>query len=139
MGCCYNPFLGCCPLGDFPPHDWCPRTCRRFWLLRRIERLCFDYDFLPCAWYVRPSIRFSFGGFLTIFPSPFQKETKQRTLEELDYVFAVPTSKHISYQAKVFLPYWIRRYVFFQKVELQPLYNFDEVESITVFEKGVGH
>ncbi|KAG6880513.1 hypothetical protein C0993_006103 [Termitomyces sp. T159_Od127] len=66
-------------------------------------------------------------------------ETKQRTLEELDYVFAVPTSRHISYQAKTFLPYWIRRYIFFRKTELVPLYNFDEVESVTVFEKGVGH
>ncbi|KAG6840947.1 hypothetical protein C0991_003131 [Blastosporella zonata] len=66
-------------------------------------------------------------------------ETKQRTLEELDYVFAVPTSRHISYQAKTFLPYWIRRYVLFRKTKLEPLYNFDEVESITVFEKGVGH
>ena len=28
----------------------------------------------------------------------FLPETKQRTLEELDYVFAVPTSKHVSYQ-----------------------------------------
>ncbi|KAF8995193.1 hypothetical protein BDQ17DRAFT_1250975 [Cyathus striatus] len=67
-------------------------------------------------------------------------ETKQRTLEELDYVFAVPTSKHISYQATVFLPYWIRKWVFFdRKAQLKPLYNFDEVESITVFEKGAGH
>ncbi|KAF9035249.1 hypothetical protein BJ165DRAFT_1511010 [Panaeolus papilionaceus] len=66
-------------------------------------------------------------------------ETKQRTLEELDYVFAVPTSKHASYQLKTFLPYWIRRYVLFQKVELTPLYNFSEVESETVFEKGAGH
>ncbi|KAJ4000044.1 hypothetical protein F5050DRAFT_1804521 [Lentinula boryana] len=67
-------------------------------------------------------------------------ETKQRTLEELDYVFAVPTSKHIAYQGGVFLPYWIKKWVFRQKhAELKPLYNFDEVESITVFEKGVGH
>ncbi|KAK7456375.1 hypothetical protein VKT23_010623 [Stygiomarasmius scandens] len=66
-------------------------------------------------------------------------ETKQRTLEELDYIFAVPTSKHAKYQATVFLPYWIKRWIFRQKVELEPLYNFDEVESITVFEKGVGH
>ncbi|GLB43018.1 putative major facilitator superfamily, sugar transporter (TC 2.A.1.1) family protein [Lyophyllum shimeji] len=69
----------------------------------------------------------------------FMPETKQRTLEELDYVFAVPTSRHASYQLNTFLPYWIKRYVLFQKVELEPLYNFDEVESITVFEKGVGH
>lgn len=55
-------------------------------------------------------------------------------------MFAVPTSKHISYQAKVFLPYFIQRWVFFRKdAKLPPLYDFDEVESITVFEKGVGH
>ncbi|KAF9446294.1 hypothetical protein P691DRAFT_776969 [Macrolepiota fuliginosa MF-IS2] len=67
-------------------------------------------------------------------------ETKQRTLEELDYVFAVPTYKHASYQLTEFLPYWIRRWVLFRKdAELKPLYNFDEVKSITVFEKGVGH
>lgn len=67
-------------------------------------------------------------------------ETKQRTLEELDYVFAVPTHKHAGYMLNTFLPYWIKRWVFFRKnVELAPLYNFDEVESITVFEKGVGH
>jgi hypothetical protein len=82
-------------------------------------------------------------SFICIFVFPyksfFYKETKQRTLEELDYVFAVPTSRHISYQAKTFLPYFIQRYIFFRKVELKPLYNFDEVESITVFEKGAGH
>ncbi|KAJ3931602.1 MAG: hypothetical protein NXY57DRAFT_1006770 [Lentinula lateritia] len=75
--------------------------------------------------------------FLIFFLLP---ETKQRTLEELDYVFAVPTSKHIAYQGKVFLPYWINKWVFRRKdAQLQPLYNFDEVESITVFEKGAGH
>ncbi|KAF8193766.1 hypothetical protein BJ912DRAFT_1031101 [Pholiota molesta] len=54
-------------------------------------------------------------------------ETKQRTLEELDYVFAVPTSTHASYQVRTFLPYWIRRYVLRQNVQLKPLYQFDEV------------
>ncbi|KAF5351752.1 hypothetical protein D9756_007418 [Leucocoprinus leucothites] len=67
-------------------------------------------------------------------------ETKQRTLEELDYVFAVPTSKHVKYQVTKFLPYWIKRWVFFQKdAKLEPLYDFSQVESVTVFEKGVGH
>jgi MFS family permease len=67
-------------------------------------------------------------------------ETKQRTLEELDHVFAVPTSRHISYQGGTFLPYWIKKWVLFQRdAYLEPLYNFEEVESITVFEKGVGH
>jgi MFS family permease len=34
----------------------------------------------------------------------FVPETKQRTLEELDYVFAVPTRKHMSYQLTKALP-----------------------------------
>lgn len=34
-------------------------------------------------------------------------ETKQRTLEELDYVFAVPTRKHMHYQMTKALPYVI--------------------------------
>ncbi|KAK6974591.1 sugar transporter [Favolaschia claudopus] len=67
-------------------------------------------------------------------------ETKQRTLEELDYIFAVPTSRHISYQWGTFLPYWIKKWILFRRdTHLEPLYNFEEVESITVFEKGVGH
>ncbi|KAJ7928599.1 hypothetical protein B0H13DRAFT_1968080 [Mycena leptocephala] len=62
-------------------------------------------------------------------------ETKQRTLEELDH-----TSKHVSYQVNTFLPYFFKRWVFMNKnATLEPLYNFEEVESITVFEKGVGH
>jgi len=53
-------------------------------------------------------------------------ETKQRTLEELDYVFAVPTRTHASYQMKKAVPWWFRRYVFMQKsAVLEPLYHFD--------------
>uniref|UniRef100_A0A8H8CPB0 Major facilitator superfamily (MFS) profile domain-containing protein n=1 Tax=Psilocybe cubensis TaxID=181762 RepID=A0A8H8CPB0_PSICU len=64
-------------------------------------------------------------------------ETKQRTLEELDSVFAVPTKKHINYQATTFLPYFIKRWIFLRKDEaLKPLYDFDDIDSITVFEKG---
>ncbi|KAF9451300.1 hypothetical protein P691DRAFT_699702 [Macrolepiota fuliginosa MF-IS2] len=67
-------------------------------------------------------------------------ETKQRTLEELDYVFAVPTSKHAKYQLTKSLPYFVKRWIFFDKTaKLEPLYDFTQVESITVFEKGVGH
>ncbi|PCG96148.1 General substrate transporter [Penicillium occitanis (nom. inval.)] len=36
-------------------------------------------------------------------------ETKQRTLEELDYIFAVPTRRHMSYQINTVLPYWFKR------------------------------
>ena len=135
-------FLGCGSLCDFPSSGWCLGSCGRFRFLCWIKRLCIGHDILLDAWYGYIFIPISSFFFLIQLFFIFifiLKETKQRTLEELDYVFAVPTSKHISYQAKTFLPYWIRRYVFFQNVELEPLYNFDEVESITVFEKGVGH
>jgi len=57
-------------------------------------------------------------------------ETKQRTLEELDYVFAVPTTKHMRYQATKAFPYWFKRYVTFNKnAKLEPLYTFDKVAS----------
>ncbi|KAL8818247.1 MAG: hypothetical protein Q9191_007983 [Dirinaria sp. TL-2023a] len=53
-------------------------------------------------------------------------ETKQRTLEELDYVFAVPTRKHMSYQLTKALPYFFKRHVLRQKnARLEPLYRFE--------------
>ncbi|KAH0281230.1 hypothetical protein KCU91_g414, partial [Aureobasidium melanogenum] len=42
-------------------------------------------------------------------------ETKQRTLEELDEVFSISTTRHASYHVKVWLPWWIKRYVLRQK------------------------
>ncbi|CEL07196.1 Putative Galactose-proton symport [Aspergillus calidoustus] len=57
-------------------------------------------------------------------------ETKQRTLEELDYIFAVPTRTHMRYQLRQVLPWWIKRYVLFQKnARLEPLYKFDHVTA----------
>ncbi|KAF8879613.1 hypothetical protein BD779DRAFT_1612888 [Infundibulicybe gibba] len=54
-------------------------------------------------------------------------ETKQRTLEELDYVFAVPTTKHMPYQVNKTLPYFFKRWMLFRKgTVLEPLYNFEE-------------
>jgi len=56
----------------------------------------------------------------------FVPETKQRTLEELDYVFAVPVRVHAKYQVFTWLPWWIKRYVFWNKnAHLEPLYHFD--------------
>jgi hypothetical protein len=53
-------------------------------------------------------------------------ETKQRTLEELDYIFAVPTRTHMRYQMTKALPYWINRWIFMKKdAVLEPLYTFD--------------
>jgi MFS family permease len=45
----------------------------------------------------------------------FLPETKERTLEELDYVFAVPTRLHAKFQATRVLPWWVKRWVFMQK------------------------
>lgn len=54
-------------------------------------------------------------------------ETKQRTLEELDYVFAVPLRKFIRYQVGTWLPWFLQRYVLWNKgAHLEPLYAFDE-------------
>lgn len=57
-------------------------------------------------------------------------ETKQRTLEELDYVFGVPTTKHMNYQLTKSLPFFVDRYIKMNKnAKLQPLYVLDHVQS----------
>ncbi|KAJ5851619.1 uncharacterized protein N7529_011004 [Penicillium soppii] len=45
----------------------------------------------------------------------FMPETMQRSLEELDYVFGVPTRTHAKYQLTQVLPWWIKRYIFMRK------------------------
>ncbi|KAI9709037.1 MAG: hypothetical protein M1812_007793 [Candelaria pacifica] len=55
----------------------------------------------------------------------FVPETKQRTLEELDYVFAVPTRTHARYQVTKALPFWFKKYIFRRNVVLEPLYHFE--------------
>ncbi|KAI8193853.1 hypothetical protein KHU50_012227 [Colletotrichum sp. SAR 10_65] len=53
-------------------------------------------------------------------------ETKQRTLEELDYIFGVPTRRHAAYQVRTWLPWMVKRYLFFQKdAKLEPLYHLE--------------
>ena len=57
-------------------------------------------------------------------------ETKQRTLEELDYIFAVPTRTHMRYQFEKALPYFINRWILRHKdAVLEPLYQFDAAEE----------
>lgn len=69
---------------------------------------------------------FNLVAFVMIFL--FVPETKQRTLEELDYVFAVPTRTFINYQLKDWLPWFIKRYVLLDNnAKLEPLYHFDRV------------
>ncbi|TVY45366.1 putative metabolite transport protein [Lachnellula subtilissima] len=53
-------------------------------------------------------------------------ETKQRTLEELDYIFAVPTRTHMRYQAFTVLPWWFNTWIMRRDVgPLEPLYKFE--------------
>ncbi|KAL0932457.1 hexose transporter [Colletotrichum truncatum] len=62
--------------------------------------------------------------FMILFWVP---ETKQRTLEELDWVFALPTSHFARYQIQKSIPYFIKRWIFFdRKATLEPLYTFEQ-------------
>ncbi|KAF4445840.1 hypothetical protein F53441_10485 [Fusarium austroafricanum] len=50
----------------------------------------------------------------------FVRETKQLTLEELDQVFSVPTSQFISYETRVWLPYFFKRHILRKKIVKPP-------------------
>src|SRR5271170_8393861 len=53
-------------------------------------------------------------------------ETKQRTLEEMDYIFAVPMRTHMKFQAGKMFPWWFRRYILRRKgVPAPQLYHFE--------------
>ena len=57
----------------------------------------------------------------------FVPETKQRTLEELDYIFAVPGSRFIAYQVHKAAPFWIKRWILWKRdATLEPLYEMDK-------------
>ncbi len=56
-------------------------------------------------------------------------ETKQKTLEELDYVFAVPTRTHMKYQATKVAPYFLRRLAGRKGLVEPQLYRFDEAQA----------
>jgi hypothetical protein len=50
-------------------------------------------------------------------------ETKQRSLEELDFVFAVPMKKFMRYQIKEVLPWFFKYYILGNHAELRDLYQ----------------
>ena len=57
----------------------------------------------------------------------FLPETKQRTLEELDYVFGVTTRRHVQFQSTEQFPWWFRKWILFRKGEPEPqLYHFED-------------
>lgn len=52
----------------------------------------------------------------------FVPETKQRTLEELDYVFGIPVRVQIRYQVREVVPAWLKRVLFIDRhAQPQPL------------------
>ncbi|KAK3703563.1 hypothetical protein LTR37_014410 [Vermiconidia calcicola] len=54
-------------------------------------------------------------------------ETKQRSLEELDHVFAVTTRKHMHYQVYTVAPYWFKTQILRRKGLTPPqLYHFSD-------------
>ena len=52
-------------------------------------------------------------------------ETMRKTLEELDFVFAVPTRKHAAYQVRVWLPWFFRRWFLYKRNEPLPALYHD--------------
>ncbi|KKA30873.1 hypothetical protein TD95_000741 [Thielaviopsis punctulata] len=71
---------------------------------------------------------FNLTAFILIFL--WVPETKQRTLEELDWVFSVPISKFIRYQFTEVLPYTWKKYIRRNKAaELRPLYEVSQHEA----------
>ncbi|KAJ5465283.1 uncharacterized protein N7458_000969 [Penicillium daleae] len=61
----------------------------------------------------------------------FVRETKQLTLEELDQVFSVPTSKFIGHELTVWLPYFFKRHIFRRNIPKPPaiIATADEAEG----------
>lgn len=61
----------------------------------------------------------------------FLPETAGLQLEELDYVFGVPTAQHAGYQLHTWLPWFCKRYLGGKKdAQLKPLYQLDEIQGI---------
>lgn len=58
----------------------------------------------------------------------FVRETKQLTLEEIDQVFSVPTSKFIKHELFVTTPYVIKRHFLRQKIPKPPAIIGTETE-----------
>ncbi|ATY63701.1 plastidic glucose transporter 4 [Cordyceps militaris] len=56
----------------------------------------------------------------------FVRETKQLTLEEIDQVFSVPTKTFLRYELKEQVPWFIKRYIFFNKSAPRPPPVFEQ-------------
>ncbi|XWW95790.1 hypothetical protein V2A60_003757 [Cordyceps javanica] len=81
---------------------------------------------------------FNVVAFVLIFL--FVPETMQRSLEELDWIFAVPVRKFAHYQVTVELPWFFKRYVLFQKNATKPpLYHFETVDQTRLDGRNTAH
>ncbi|KAL8769672.1 MAG: hypothetical protein Q9209_004469 [Squamulea sp. 1 TL-2023] len=66
----------------------------------------------------------------------FVRETKQLTLEELDQVFSVPTSKFISHELTVWLPYFIKRHILRRRIAKPPqIIEKEDTATEKIFEE----
>jgi hypothetical protein len=79
---------------------------------------------------------FSCSGVVHLLMNPnsvlilmFVPETKGITLEELDEVFSVPTTRHAAYGLRQ-VPYAFRRYVLHKDVKPEKIYSFDLEEAV---------
>ncbi|MCJ1381085.1 hypothetical protein MMC17_004194 [Xylographa soralifera] len=60
----------------------------------------------------------------------FVRETRKKTLEDLDGVFKIPLLQFASHQVKKTLPYWWKRYVRLERgVRVEPLYEEIDLPS----------
>lgn len=58
-------------------------------------------------------------------------ETKQKSLEELDYIFAVPNRVFAKYQVSTVLPWWFKRYILRQgNAKCPDLYHDENDEQV---------
>ncbi|KAM3481803.1 hypothetical protein MY8738_004299 [Beauveria namnaoensis] len=69
----------------------------------------------------------------------FVPETKQKSLEELDYVFGVSTRKHAKYQLGTVLPWGFRRYIFQKKDRVCPSLLASRFEDEAAIAAAVTH
>ncbi|KAJ5908416.1 hypothetical protein N7495_001098, partial [Penicillium taxi] len=84
--------------------------------------LSFTFPYMLRA--LTPQGAFAFYAFLNMVALAliflFMPETKQRSLEELGFVFGLSTRTHAHYQLTKVLPWWFKRYVLMQKGTMCP-------------------
>lgn len=119
LGCLGMPRLGSGTLHHFPTYAPGHDPDRRIWLL------CVSVPIATMS--IGRCLHGTSGLNVTALIMIFLwvPETKQRTLEELDYVFAVPTSVHMRYQVCKVIPWWVKSRVLRRNAVLEPLYQFD--------------